>query len=62
MTRLAERAYIRKCMFLHSPRGRCYSLDEILRWLREAGFSREKGPFRSNPLPFDTDFGLVANA
>ena len=49
-------------LFLHSPRGRCYSLDEILRWLRAAGFAREKGPFRSSPLPFDPDSVLVARA
>ena len=47
-------------LFLHSPRGRCYSLDEILRWLRAAGFTREQGPFRSSPLPFDPDSVLVA--
>jgi SAM-dependent methyltransferase len=49
-------------LFLLSPRGRCYSLDEILRWLRAAGFAREKGPFRSSPLPFDPDSVLVARA
>ena len=49
-------------LFLHSPRGRCYALGEILRWLREAGFKREKGPFRSSPLPFDPDSVLVARA
>ncbi|MGH7796840.1 MAG: methyltransferase [Candidatus Binatia bacterium] len=49
-------------LFLHSPRGRCYALDEILRWFREAGFKREKGPFRSSPLPFDPDSVLVARA
>jgi hypothetical protein len=48
-------------LFLHSPRGRCYSLDEILCWLR--GWVRgEKGPFRSSPLPFDPDSVLVARA
>ena len=47
-------------LILHSPRGRCYSLDEILRWLRAAGFALEKGPFRSSPLPFDPDSVLVA--
>ncbi len=49
-------------LFLHSPHGRCYSLDEILCWLRRAGFAREKGPFRSSPLPFDPDSVLVARA
>ena len=49
-------------LFLQSPRGRCYSLDEILRWLRAAGFAREKGPFCSSPLPFDPDSVLVARA
>jgi SAM-dependent methyltransferase len=47
-------------LFLHTPHGRCYSIDEILRWLREAGFSRIKGPFRSSPLPFDPDSVLIA--
>jgi SAM-dependent methyltransferase len=49
-------------LFLHSPRGRCYALDEILRWLREAEFKPEKGPFRSSPLSFDPDSVLVARA
>ena len=49
-------------LFLHSPRGRCYALGEILRWLREAGFKREKGPFRSSRLSFDPDSILVARA
>jgi SAM-dependent methyltransferase len=48
-------------LFLHSPRGRCYSLDEILRWLHVAGFAREKGPFRSSPMPFDPDSVLVTS-
>jgi cyclopropane fatty-acyl-phospholipid synthase-like methyltransferase len=47
-------------LLLHSPRGRCYSLEEILRWLSAAGFTREKGPFRSSPLPFDPDSVLIA--
>lgn len=47
-------------LFLHTPRGRCYSIDEILQWLREAGFSRVKGPFRSSPLLFDPDSVLIA--
>ena len=49
-------------LFLHSPRGRCYALDEILSWLREAEFKPEKGPFRSSPLSFDPDSVLVARA
>lgn len=49
-------------LFLHSPRGRCYSIDDIRRWLRAAGFSPVKGPFRSSPLPFDPDSVLVARA
>jgi cyclopropane fatty-acyl-phospholipid synthase-like methyltransferase len=49
-------------LFLHTPRGRCYSLEEIRQWLREARFSRVKGPFRSSPLPFDPDSILVARA
>jgi SAM-dependent methyltransferase len=49
-------------LFLHSPRGRCYNLSDILGWLRAAGFSRIKGPFRSSPLPFDPDSILMARA
>lgn len=49
-------------LFLHSPRGRCYSIDDILGWLRAAGFSRVKGPFRSSPLSFDPDSILIAGA
>jgi SAM-dependent methyltransferase len=49
-------------LFLHTPRGRCYTIDEILAWLRVAGFSPTKGPFRSSPLPFDPDSVLVATA
>jgi 3-hydroxy-5-methyl-1-naphthoate 3-O-methyltransferase len=49
-------------LFLHSPRGRCYSIDQILAWLRTAGFSPIKGPFRSSPLSFDPDSILVADA
>jgi len=47
-------------LLLHTPGGRCYALDEILGWLRQAGFSRIKGPFRSSPLPFDPDSILIA--
>jgi cyclopropane fatty-acyl-phospholipid synthase-like methyltransferase len=49
-------------LFLNTPRGRCYRLDDILQWLREAGFSRVKGPFRSSSLSFDPDSVLVAGA
>jgi hypothetical protein len=35
-------------LFLQTPEGRCYGLDEIRAWLRQAGFSRISGPFRSS--------------
>jgi precorrin-6B methylase 2 len=47
-------------LFLHTPRGRCYALDEVHGWLRAAGFSGIKGPFRSSPLSFDPDSVLIA--
>jgi precorrin-6B methylase 2 len=47
-------------LLLHTPRGRCYALDEILAWLRESGFSRIKGPFRSSPFVFDPNSVLIA--
>jgi SAM-dependent methyltransferase len=47
-------------LFLHTPHGRCYALDEVHGWLRAAGFSGIKGPFRSSPLSFDPDSVLVA--
>ena len=47
-------------LLLHTPQGRCYALDEIRRWLRRAGFSRIRGPFRSSPLSFDPDSILIA--
>ena len=47
-------------LLLHTPQGRCYALDEIHAWLRQAGFSRIKGPFSSSPLAFDPDSVLVA--
>jgi hypothetical protein len=47
-------------LFLHTPNGRCYALDEVRGWLRAAGFSRIKGPFRSSPLAFDPDSVLIA--
>ncbi|HEU4344864.1 MAG TPA: methyltransferase [Candidatus Binatia bacterium] len=49
-------------LLLHSPRGRCHGIDDILRWVRGAGFSRVKGPFRSSPLPLDPDSVLIAVA
>jgi len=47
-------------LLLHTPQGRCYALNEILGWLRQAGFSRISGPYRSSPLPFDPDSILIA--
>jgi SAM-dependent methyltransferase len=47
-------------LYLHTPQGRCYSADEILGWLRQAGFSACKGPFPSSTLSFDPDSVFVA--
>ena len=47
-------------LLLHTPYGRCYTLDEILDWLRLSGFSRIKGPFPSSDVPFDPDSILIA--
>jgi cyclopropane fatty-acyl-phospholipid synthase-like methyltransferase len=47
-------------LLLQTPQGRCYALDEIRAWLRRAGFSRIRGPFRSSPLPFDPDSIIIA--
>jgi precorrin-6B methylase 2 len=47
-------------LLLHTPQGRCYALHEVRAWLRQAGFSRIRGPFRSSPLPFDPDSVLIA--
>ena len=47
-------------LLLHTPKGRCYTLKEILGWLSRAGFSRISRPFRSSPLPFDPDSILIA--
>lgn len=47
-------------LFLQTPHGRCYALDEVHGWLRAAGFSGIKGPFRSSPLSFDPDSVLIA--
>ncbi len=50
------------CLLLHTPRGRCYTLDEITGWLRQSGFSRIEGPSRSSPLSIDPDSVLIAKA
>jgi cyclopropane fatty-acyl-phospholipid synthase-like methyltransferase len=47
-------------LLLNSPRGRCYTLDDIAGWLRRSGFSRIQEPFRSSPLAFDPDSVLIA--
>jgi precorrin-6B methylase 2 len=47
-------------LLLQTPRGRCYALDEVLGWLRAAGFAHIKGPFPSSPLFFDPDSVLIA--
>jgi precorrin-6B methylase 2 len=47
-------------LLLHTPHGRCYSLDEIRGWLRQAGFLRISRPLRSSPLHFDPDSVLIA--
>ena len=47
-------------LLLHTPQGRCYPLNEILGWLRQAGFSRITRPFRSSPASFDPDAVLIA--
>ncbi|HEX2930702.1 MAG TPA: methyltransferase [Candidatus Binatia bacterium] len=47
-------------LLLHTPHGRCYSLEEICGWLRQANFSIIRGPMRSSPLPFDPDAILIA--
>lgn len=48
-------------LLVHTPRGRCHALDEVRRWLRQAGFSKVQGPFRSSPLFFDPDSVLIAS-
>jgi precorrin-6B methylase 2 len=48
-------------LLLHTPRGRCYALDEVLGWLRQAGFSRIGRLFRSSRVPFDPDSVLIAS-
>jgi SAM-dependent methyltransferase len=47
-------------LLLHTPRGRCYTRDEIAGWIKRSGFSRMRGPFRSSPLAFDPDSILIA--
>jgi len=47
-------------LLLHTANGRCYALDQVRGWLRTAGFSGIKGPFRSSPLAFDPDSTLIA--
>lgn len=47
-------------LLLHTSNGRCYGLDEVRGWLRKAGFSGIRGPFRSSPLAFDPDSVLIA--
>ena len=39
-------------LLLHTPQGRCYALDEILGWLRQAGFSRISRPLPQQPAFF----------
>lgn len=48
-------------LLLHTPNGRCYALDEVRGWVRQAGFSNIQGPFRSSPMSFDPDFILIAD-
>ena len=48
-------------LLLHTPHGRCYALEEIVGWLRQAGFSSISAPRRSSPLPFDPDSLLIAD-
>ena len=45
-------------LLLHTPRGRCYALDEILGWLRQAGFSRNKRPLPQQPAAFRSRFDI----
>jgi len=47
-------------LLLHTPHGRCYSLEEIRGWLRQADFLIIRGPMRSSPLPFDPNAILIA--
>ena len=47
-------------LLVHTPNGRCYALDEVRGWLRQAGFSGIQGPLRSSTLSFDPDSILIA--
>jgi len=47
-------------LLLHTPRGRCYTLEEVRTWLGRSGFSRIRGPLPSSPLFFDPDSVLIA--
>jgi SAM-dependent methyltransferase len=47
-------------LLVQTPKGRCYSLDELRGWLEQAGFSNLQGPFGSSPLFFDPDSLLIA--
>ena len=47
-------------LLLHTPHGRCYALEEIVGWLRQAGFSSVSAPRRSSPLAFDPDSLFIA--
>jgi hypothetical protein len=48
-------------LFLHTPNGRCYALDEVRGWLYQAGFSTIRGPLRSSPFYFDPDSILICS-
>ena len=47
-------------LLVQTPHGCCYSLEEVQRWLRQAGFAKLEGPFPSSPLFFDPDSVLIA--
>lgn len=48
-------------LLVHTPGGRCYSLQEVREWLRQAGFSNLQGPWGSSPMAFDPDSVLIAH-
>jgi SAM-dependent methyltransferase len=58
--RTAWGALFSVALLVQTPNGRCYALDEVRRWLKEAGFSKLQGPFASSPLFFDPDSLLIA--
>jgi precorrin-6B methylase 2 len=58
--RTAWGALFSVALLVQTPNGRCYALDEVRRWLKEAGFSKLRGPFASSPLFFDPDSLLIA--